>query len=164
MKAVSNRTELAEAINGAAQAGAIGTTVLLGALWRGEICHQQIQPGGPVSEIRRFVKGCGDRPSVLLIGDDDGMDRGPAGWPGVEKAITWGRWFLLHGAAAERHHYELAIAAAHLHRRVVVIECSSATMPAWQAIVAKAPNRVGWLGIKPRAGSHPILPPREELQ
>lgn len=79
--AVNSRAHLADAINGAVQAGAIGTAILLSALYRGEIAHQQLFPGV------RWVPPSG---SFGLIGDDDGADRGPSGWPAAPKAIAWG--------------------------------------------------------------------------
>ncbi len=140
---IRSRAELADAINAAVHAGAIGTALLFTALYRQEICHQQILPGGSVGTAKRFIKAVGDRPSVLLVGDDDGVDRGPDGFPAANKALDWARWILLHAAGAEREHYHLAIAAAHLHRRVLIIECSTATLPAWQPLVTRARNRVG---------------------
>jgi hypothetical protein len=157
---IASQSELADAINEAIVAGAIGTPILLSALYRGEICHQQIVPGGSVSAAKQFLRGAGDKPSVLLIGDDDGANRGPPGWPGAPKAVEWGRWFLLHAAGAEPKHYQLAIAMAQIHRRVVVIECTTSTLPAWIAMTEKARNRVGGMVIYPRGGVHPMMPDR----
>jgi hypothetical protein len=156
---ISSRAELANAINEATVAGAIGTPILLSALYRGQICHQQLVPGGSISTAKQFIKGVGNRASVLLIGDDDGAERGPPGWPAAAKAIEWARWFLVHAAGAEPDHYHMAIAMAQLHRRVLVIECTTRTLPAWMAMTAKGRNRVGGVVIYPRGGVHPVLPP-----
>lgn len=161
---IASRAELADAINEATVAGAIGTPILLSALYRGDICHQQIVPGGSISAAKQFIRGVGNRPSVLLIGDDDGANRGPSGWPAASKAVDWGRWFLLHAAGAEPEHYHLAITMAQIHRRVVVIECTTGTLPAWIGMTAKARNRVGGMVIYPRGGVHPVMPARGTMQ
>jgi len=113
-------------------------------------------PGGSVSALKRFIGTVGNRPTVLLIGDDDGLNAGPAGFPGAAKAFAWGHWFLIHAAGADPKHYLGAIAAAQVYRRVVVVECSSVTLPAWQALTVAAPNRMGGMVLLPPPGcSHP---------
>jgi hypothetical protein len=53
---VNSRADLADAINGAVQAGAIRTAILLSARYRGEIAHQQLLPGGSVGATKRFIR------------------------------------------------------------------------------------------------------------
>jgi hypothetical protein len=76
------------------------------------------------------------------------------------RAIAWARAVMIHAAGAEIAHYESAIMAAELTQRCLVIECSSATLPAWVELVKAAPHRPTALIIMPRAGAHPIPPDR----
>jgi hypothetical protein len=100
----------------------------------------------------------------MLIGDDDGMNRGLSGWAQAERALRWPRALMLHGAGAEIEHYEAAIIAAELVRRVPVIECSTATLGAWATLVEAAPKRVPTLVIRPRGGVHPLPIERSATQ
>jgi hypothetical protein len=135
---------------------AIGRVMLCRACQRREIALQEVSAGGSVGLIKHFIRAVRDRPSILLIGDDDGIDRGPAGFLGAQRAITWGRWFLVHAAGGEPDHYAAAILAAKAYRRVVVIECSSLTLPEWEPLARLAPNHVGGIVVRPRGGVHPV--------
>lgn len=134
---------------------ACGRVMLFQALQRHEIALQEVAPEGSTNSIKRFIRAVSDRPSIVLIGDDDGIDRGPAGFPGAQRAIAWGRWFLVHAAGAESEHYAAAILAAKAYRRVVVIECGSLTLPEWEPLARSAPNQVGGIVVRPRGGVHP---------
>ena len=87
----------------------------------------------------------------------------PAGaWPSVRCAGPTA--LLLHGAGAELQHYEAAIQAAEMGRRVLVIECSSAMLEAWVPLVRAAPHRPSTMVIVPRGGVHPLPLRREAMQ
>ena len=101
---------------------------------------------------------------MVLIGDDDGADRGPAGWPMARRAVGWAAGILLHAVGAEISHYEAAIVAAEIVGRVLVIECSPPTLPAWTTLVQAASHRPSVLAIVPRGGVHPLPADRSNLQ
>jgi hypothetical protein len=126
------------------------------ALLRGRIAYLSLLPEASAIQLKAFIRATSDRPSVALIGDDDGMNRGLSGWAQAERALHWPRALILHGAGAEIEHYEAAIIAAELVRRVPVIGCSTVTLGAWAALVRAAPNRAPTLVIRPRDGVHPL--------
>jgi hypothetical protein len=146
---------LATAIVQAQQAGAIGTAHLMRALAAGRIAYSPLLPDSSATKFKEFARATAHRPAVVLIGDDDGFDRGPAGWTLAGRAIRWARSVLLHAAGAELAHYEGAIEAAQIMGRVLVIECSTATLSAWAPLVGAAPQRPSVLVIYPREGVHP---------
>jgi hypothetical protein len=98
----------------------------------------------------------------VLIGDDDGMNRTPIGWPIAERAVTWARSILIHAAAGEIVHYETAILAAEMVHRVLIIECGTATLDAWIELILSARHRpISFSRVK---GVHPIPLDRSRMQ
>jgi hypothetical protein len=153
---IENAADLAAAISINEQAGAIGQAYLMRALMAGRIAFFSLLPDSSSSSFKAFQRLTSRRPAVALVGDDDGFDRGPDGWRLAERALRWATAVLVHGAGAEIGHYEAAIVAAELVRRTLVIECSSATLDAWTALVRAAPHRPMVLVIVPRGGVHPL--------
>lgn len=102
------------------------------------------------------------RPVLVLIGDDDNASTGPAGWNCACRLPWWARAAIVHGTGGEAAHYELAVAATLLHRRLVMVETNSAHIPDWTALFL---NRVPLLTIQPPdAGPHPASVPPERMQ
>jgi hypothetical protein len=156
--------DLAAAIVLNEQVGAIGQAHLMRALRAGRIAFQPLLPDTSSSRFKAFARATFRRPAIVLIGDDDGFDRGPQGWRLAERALRWADRVLLHGAGAELAHYEAAILAAEHRHRVLVIECSSATLDAWAALVRGAPHRPATMVIVPRGGVHPLPVDPSKLQ
>lgn len=146
------------------QLGAIGTAHLLRASKVGRICLWPITSSSSAAKFKRFALATQHRPSVVLVGDDDGQDRGPKGFPLAQRAVAWSRFILLHSAAAELFHYEIAIRAAARHGRALVVECCSATLPAWEHLVRSAPHQPATLTVIPGDQPHPQPMAREKMQ
>lgn len=111
---------------------------LLRALLADEIALAVLAPGErlPLATLDpcRFRK-----PLVVLMGGDgaaaDGSrDCGPEGWRQSRRLLRWARWTLLHATGGEEKHYERAVEAARRFRRVLLVECGTATLPAWLAL------------------------------
>jgi hypothetical protein len=161
---IDSRSELALAIENASRAGAIGETILLRALFRDEIAHWQIPPGSSKGQFKRYASAAKHRPAVVVIPADDYSERGPAHWPAAEKAVQWAKSIIVHAAGSEPEHYLGAIEAAKITRRVLLIECCSATKDAWLKLVGAAPNKPALLLILPRDGLHPAPIPKAAMQ
>jgi len=161
---IDTRADLAGAIVLNEQAGAIGQARLLRALMAGRIAYLPLLPEMSAGQFKTFAHATRGRPAVTLIGDDDGMDRGPAGWRLAGRSLRWARAIMLHAAGAEPEHYEAAVVAAEMVHRVLVIECSTATLPDWLALVLALPRRPPTLVIRPRGGIHPLAPDRSAMQ
>jgi hypothetical protein len=161
---IETADDLARAIVFNEQVGAIGQAHLMRALAAGRITYLPTLPDMSATRFKVFASATAHRPAVVLIGDDDGFDRGPDGWTLAHRAVRWARSVVLHAAGAEVGHYEGAIEAAQIVGRVLVIECGTATLDAWAAVVGAAPHRPSVLVIVPREGVHPIAQPRERMQ
>lgn len=72
-----------------------------------------------------------NRPTILLIGDDDDAPTGPTGWCCARRAKKWGRSALIHAAAGEPAHYRAAVLGAEFHDRFVLVETDTAHRDAW---------------------------------
>jgi hypothetical protein len=84
--------------------------------------------------------------------------------PGGKGLAQWARAALVHGAAGEAAHYELALVAAHGCRRVLIIETDSAHVAAWCRALGDG-RRMPLLCIVPPDGrAHPTPPARGTLQ
>jgi len=92
------------------------------------------------------------RPLIVLVSDDDYESTGPQGWACTQTLQSWGRGAIVHGAAGEAAHYELAVTGALAVRRFVIIECNSAHQKSWEAEIA---TRMSTLSIRAREGLHP---------
>jgi hypothetical protein len=146
------------------QAGVVGQTHLLRSLAAGRIAYQSLLPDTSTSHFKAFIRATSTKPTVTLIGDDGDMPTGPAGWRLAQRAIRWAKTVILHGAGAEIEHYESAVIAAQLMQRVLIIECASAHLDAWIALVRAAPHRPSALVIVPRGGVHPLPVERSKMQ
>ena len=160
---IESHADLPAAIVAATQVGAIGEAILLRALHQGRIAHWQILPGTGVGVFKQFAAATRDCPTVAVIPGDDYTERGPEAWPAAKRAIRWAAHVVVHAAGADPEHYHRAIAAALLCRRVLLIECCSATVKAWSALVQAAPHRPSVLLVIPD-NPHPVMPARGAMQ
>jgi hypothetical protein len=101
-------------------------------------------------------------PTIVLIGDDpdvrDAASLGPDQWSCVRNIRYWQpAGCLIHAAGGKPEHYRMAVTVALQLRRVVVVECSSATAPAWaQALRCRNTMVI----IPPNGAPHPVAPAR----
>ena len=148
----------------AEQCGAIGLAECLRSLDSGRNALLSVVPEMPSATFKQFAAVTRHRPAVVLIGDDDGLDRGPFGWAVSRRAIKWAASILLHAAGGEREHYQGAIDTAQVVHRVLIVEASRATVGAWTDMIQSASHRPAVLTILPRGGVHPVSPARELMQ
>lgn len=156
--------DLPAGIVAAEQAGAPGLAHLLRALRTGRIAFLPLSPGCSNTYFKTFVAQTKNRPTLVLIPDDNYEDSGPGAWVTAERALRWAANIMLHAAGAELFHYEAAVQAAQLSRRLLLIEASTTTAEKWADLIGAAGKRRTTLLIWPKEGAHPILPAREVLQ
>ena len=161
---IRSAADLPAAITRLQAAGDVGMCHLLRALRAGRCAVLPVLPGTSHAVLKRFAALTASRPAVAIVGDDDGADRGPRGWPLAQRAVAWANAIVLHAAAAETAHYEAAILAAQVVGRVLIVECSTATFPAWRSMVEAAPHKPRTLAIVPREGVHPLPVDRRAMQ
>ena len=93
------------------------------------------------------------KPTIIVVGDDDGAATGPAGWPQADLLLRWSASAILHGAGAKSEHYDLAVMMAGLGRHLLV-ETASTFLENWR----NSARRIGVpaLAIRPGKGlAHP---------
>ena len=152
---IASRADLLEAIALNERAGARGMAHLFRALLSGRINLYPILSDCSASKFKQFAR-LAKGPTIALIGDDDGLNRGPSSWCIAARAVRWATAVVVHGAGAEVVHYEAAIRASERGHRVLFIECGSATQAAWQSLAVAAQHRPAVLMIFPRDGVHPV--------
>lgn len=139
---------------------------LLRAVLAGEIALAVLRPGEslPLSllEPTRFRQ-----PLVVVLAGDDGLDGqhncGPEGWRQSRRLLRWARWTILHATGGEAWHYAMAVDAARHLGRVLVAECATATLPAWQALKREVASTGAGTVIQCRPGDfHPRLSTQAE--
>lgn len=100
-------------------------------------------------------------PSVVLIGDDygDGLDLGPAGWPGLPRVTRWARLAIINATGGVREHYEQFVTFATDYRKLLVVETGTARADAWLDVCRVA--RVPTIVMRPEDGGiQPAMPSR----
>lgn len=102
------------------------------------------------------------KPLLVLLGDDDEMATGPAGWRCLNAGCRWPRAAVVHAAGAESGQYEAFGALAVMNRRLLLVETTSAHAAAW--IAALRLHRVPVTAILPRGGVHPLPVQPEQVQ
>jgi hypothetical protein len=103
------------------------------------------------------------RPVIAIVEDDDFRSTGPAGFPAAKRFAYWARREMVHASAAEARHYQLAVDAAMLHGRILLVETDSEHASEWCRFLGDG-RRIPLLCIRPRDGVHPVAPRREALQ
>lgn len=82
-----------------------------------------------------------EKPVVIVLGGDGKRGAGPDEFRNLWRPMKWARAILLHGAGGEERHYDKAVTAARIVRRVLVVETDSAHLPAWvEARIRLAPG------------------------
>lgn len=96
--------------------------------------------------------------AVLIIGGDLDPPAGPDQFPQAARALRWATHVMLHATGAQRWHYECAVLTAEVvGARVVLVECASATLAAWEAVAARyAPKAAVLRVLPPPGGVHPV--------
>lgn len=153
---LETRADLPGAIVAAIAAGAVGEATLMRALHRGTIAHWQILPGSGIGEFKRFAAACRHRPTVVVVPADDYSDRGPESWPSARAAFRWAKKIVIHASGGTEQHYEAAIKAALICRRVLLVESSARAAPKWMALTDD--TKPVLLIVPPPDSVHPILP------
>lgn len=78
----------------------------------------------------------------MLIGDDDGLQRGAAAWKGYAFRIArWASHIMVHAAGAESDHYEGAVRASDGGALVLAIDTCPASAQSWLRMLAAIPPR-----------------------
>lgn len=97
------------------------------------------------------------KPTLILLAGDDGTGPAPPeAWPQHKRLLRWCRAVLLHGAGGHPEHYAMAVDGAMQHKRLLLVECDSASLDAWISAVTRYAPRASALGIAPTTGPHPV--------
>ena len=139
-------------------AGAGHRIPLMQALYHGRIAHLELHRGGS-ARLFKLWAAMSRLPALALLGDDDhAVPDGPDTWPLAPRVLRWARFIVVHGGAGRPEHYEHVLALTAVHRRVVMVECSSANIPAWQAAAQRWAIGAQGLTMQPPPGCpHPSL-------
>lgn len=101
-------------------------------------------------------------PAIILIGDDDGFDSGPARWASARRLAYWARYAFVHATGGDVPSYRAAVMIATAERRLVLVETGTTHIMAWHRHFCNA--GVASLNlIPPNGGVHPVEMPRESL-
>ena len=143
-------------------AGAGHRVPLLQAIYRGEIAHLELHRPGSAGLFKRWAAMIG-QPGIALIGDDDetGPD-GPDAWHVARRVLGWARFILIHGSAGHPDHYRYAIGMAQTHGRLLLIECASRSIEAWNRAAELWSRGAEGLIIRPPPGLQHPSPPKQE--
>jgi hypothetical protein len=114
-------------------AGAGHRIPVLQALYNRRIAHLDMHRASSARLFKQWA-AMSRLPALALLGDDDHSPLdGPDTWPLAPRVLRWARFVVVHGGAGRPEHYEHVLALTAIYRRVVMIECSSANIQAWQA-------------------------------
>jgi len=158
---VTSRDDMVRVIAACQAAGVTWRIPLLRAVMQKRIALVELrrETPAPIRDMERM-----NRPVVVLLGDDDGMVTGPAGWASVGRLQYWPRAVMIHAAGGTAEHYQDAVAAAEVTGRCLIVETTSGKAESWAAWIKKAPQRPHVLMVLPRNGLHPVAPSREGVQ
>jgi hypothetical protein len=128
------------AIHVSNETGMTGAAVLLRAARDGRIALFLCQPENAHS-FKNRAKTTTGQPTVALISDDDGLQRGAAAWGGYAfRMARWASRVVVHAAGAGPEHYERAILAAERVGPVLLIETGTASAASWLRVLAAIPT------------------------
>jgi hypothetical protein len=149
--------QISRLIGAVTQAGEAHHAVWLAAAQRGEIAALQIEPGARIP-LRMLDVQPDQRPLLILLCGDGASPVGPDGFPQARRILRWARAIILHGAGAEPGHYATAVASARMTGRAVLVETTTAHLPAWRAMRDRVAEKTPTLVIDTRPGepAHPI--------
>ncbi len=139
-------------------AGAGHRVPLLQAFYRGQIAHLEMHRHSS-ARLFKLWAAMSRLPALALLGDDDhATPDGPGTWLLAPRVLRWARFIVIHGGAGRPEHYEHVVALTAVHRRVLMIESSSANIPAWQAAAERWAVGAQGLTMQPPPGfPHPSL-------
>ncbi len=102
------------------------------------------------------------RPKLVLVGDDDGLDSGPDGWTARPRLAGWARHAVIHATGGDVPSYLAAVTLA-LHRhQLVLVETGTTHCMAWHRLFAR--SGVPTLNlVPPDGGVHPVPIGKEGL-
>jgi hypothetical protein len=103
--------------------------------------------------------GAANRPTLVVLGDDDYQSTGPDGWRCSATVASWAACAVIHASSANAETYQQAILAARTMGRCVLIETDSAHAEAWLDLFPTKPT----LTILPTNGAHPAAPPKGSI-
>ena len=106
--------------------------------------------------LRRMEKR--GRPVAVLVGDDDYVTTGPAGWACAMKLREWAHFAVVHGTGARPEHYAMAACMTVQVRRLLFIETSSAGAQLWAGFLRERIPELPFMGFLPPDGAHPVMP------
>ena len=157
---INSWDDIPHAVSKMQMAGAGHRVPLLQALYHGEIAHVEMQRSGSAKNFKMWAAAI-RLPGLMLIGDDDhAAEDGPETWPIAPRALRWARFVLIHGGAGDPEHYEYTVVLAQEHKRLLMIECSSAAIPAWAAAADRwGRGVIGQIMMPPPGCPHPSLTP-----
>ena len=145
-------------------AGAGHRVPLLQALYHGQIAHLELHRASSARQFKQWA-AASRLPALALLGDDDHepLD-GPGTWPLAPRVLRWASFVLIHGGAGRPEHYQYAVSLAVVHRRLVMIESSSANIPTWRVAAERWALDARGLTMQPPPDCpHPSLK-RSEVQ
>lgn len=136
--------------------GAGHTAELVLAARRGQIALTALAVPGtpaPMKWLRRAAL-----PTITIIGDNSGdAGLGPAGWLATRRLVDWAALAVIHAAGGTVEQYRSFVSLAAGVRRLLLIECGTATADEWaEACLRRKPRPLPILGIIPREGVHPV--------
>ncbi len=155
---INTRDDIPAAIARLQAAGAWHRVPLMQAAYHGRIDHTELHRGTSAQYFKRWA-AASCHPALALVGDDDHSPLdGPDTWPLAPRVLRWARFVVVHGGAGRPEHYERVLALTAVYRRVVMIECSSANIEAWQAAAEQWAVGAQGLTMQPPPGCpHPSL-------
>ncbi len=147
---ITDPARIADLAVRAAQAGDAFHTPLIRAAMTGTVDCVFLAPGSQVPN--RFLDPMKQRkPVIIVLGGDGAKPCGPEGFPQAAKLMRWCRWAMLHGAGGLPWHAELALQAANLMRRAIIVECTGAFLPDWVKLKEDlAPKTAGLIIAVPK--------------
>lgn len=145
-------------------AGAEHRVPILQALYRGEIAHLEMGRNGSAGKFKRWAAAI-ELPGLVLLGDDDhAASDGPETWPIARRVLQWARFVLIHGGTGDASHYEYAVALAKQYRRLIMVECASHQIAAWEQAASRWSLGAEGLVMRPLPGVlHPARMPAGDL-
>ena len=78
-----------------------------------------------------YALGKEKRPSLIMVGDDEGRTTGPMGWVATAQLMQWAKGALVHATGGDQQSYMLAVTMAEQFSRLLLVETSSDAAEAW---------------------------------